>query len=1072
MGVGIHNNETRVWIKSSFIEDTNGTATDVLKPFARSRVLTAQLDKVQTVIVRTVETWDWKLGVLVENSVQSGVLVKLLDDTTHRPIGEAIRLPADAMRKKKVLLANNYPKARDGTLQCPDDLISLTHLHEPAVIECLVHRYNQDLIYTYTGPILLALNPFHNLKDLYSDSTMKLYWHNAEANSIEDLPPHVYAVADASFRGMMRKLEMSKEETPTGCDQSILVSGESGAGKTVTMKFAMKYLAALSQRLADFQKRTGKPGYLGLGKSRRGAHTVQGKTTTDPLALRGCTFNVKSQMTAYPPISRSQNSKQGESLASASTLTDLTDSIENQVLQSNPILESFGNARTLRNDNSSRFGKFIELQFTRYGKLVGAQIQVYLLEKVRLVHQAENERNFHIFFEFLSGGMDFRELKNYHLASKNTPADFKICNSGTSDRRDGVPDSDTYRELRRAMNIMKFSSEVQSNIFSVTAAILHASNLTWVEKSGAESGVDESNGHLPAVCDLLSVTPEDMTQSLCYFSITVGRDTKVRKSLSKEKAEHGFEALLKALYGALFTYLVTRINDSISYNRPSNVGEKAVHPLHTPASFIGILDIFGFESFKENSFEQLCINYCNETLQMQFSSFILKNEQKEYEKENIKWDFIDFSENQDVLDLIEKKGSGILSILDDMCRTPGATDRTFVDTLYKNCAGSSCFKGNNKLSAVFKFTIDHYAGPVTYSGDSFVEKNRDELPKESTEFLLKSPNEFVQELARIIQGSVNVAGGEKNRKLSKTVGGHFKDQLKQLRSKVENTSPSYIRCLKPNDFLVPNRFETPIVAEQLRCGGVLEAVRVARAGFPQHYPHDDFVRRYRPLVWREWKKNVVGSSSNRKDLCRNLIEILFQKLQQLEGTEKKAKGVDAGHGGSFVKLGMQMGKSKVFLRQREFEGLERQRGHELRKAAIKVNATLRGYLVRCKWAEYVPLLQRQRSDFLRDKERRLLEEKEEQARMEQSLSDLASKFSGSSDLLRNSTNRDMVASKVGTRNPKSRADLLKEGPRGSFKWVEKNGAWSKRYLTEIDESLQSASMDDSRSERWNTERWK
>lgn len=435
----------------------------------------------------------------------------------------------------------------------------------------------------------------------------------------------------------------------------------------------------------------------------------------------------------------------------------------------------------------------------------------------------------------------------------------------------------------------------------------------------------------------------------------------------------------------------------------------------------------------------------------------MKNEQKEYEKEGIKWDFIDFSENQDVLDLIEKRGTGILSLLDDMCRAPGTTDRVFADTLYKQCKSSPCFSTDKKQAAVMKFAIQHYAGPVEYTADDFVEKNRDELPKESTEFLLKSPNEFVQELARIIEGSVNVAGGsssDKGRKMARTVGGQFKNQLKNLRLKIEKTSPSYIRCLKPNDLLVPSHFETPVVAEQLRCGGVLEAVRVARAGFPQHYPHDDFVRRYRPLVWREWKRKVIGSSSNKKAVCRNLIDNLFQKLQQLEGAEKKARGGSESHGESFVKLGMQMGKSKVFLRQREFEGLERQRGQEQQKAAIKLNATFRGYLVRLKWAEYVPLLRKERTDYLKDRERKLLEEKEEQERMEQSISDLAGAFSGNSDLLLSSGKREMVAPKVGSRNP-----TKIQAPQGSFKWIEVNGRYVKQY------DCQDESMNGSRSER-------
>jgi Myosin head (motor domain) len=568
------------------------------------------------VVARAAAPWLWKTGVMLENSVESGITVRLVDETSgHELPGESnlIRLSADALNQKQVLLANSYPTSKEGALLCPNDLISLTHLHEPSVVECLIHRYQQEKIYTNTGPVLLALNPFHAIAGLYDDATMRQYWHHAESNDTsrgDELPPHVYAVADVTFRNMMRKLEMADSDVlhkPTGCDQSILVSGESGAGKTVTMKFAMKYLAALSQRLSDFHAKAGKPSYLGIGKKPTGAALVQGKTTTDPLALRGHTFGVvKSQQpTSFVPSPKSTGS--AATLASASVLmmsSQTTDSIENKVLQSNPILESFGNARTIRNDNSSRFGKFIQMQFTRYGKLVGSQIETYLLEKVRIITQTVGERNYHIFYEFMSGGMDFRELKNFYLTSKHTPADFKITANGTYDRRDGVPDSDTYRELRRAMNIMNFSPEVQKNIFNVTAAILHASNLTWMEKLGEESAVDVTNPHLEAVCNLLNVTPDDMTQSLCYYSITV-QNTQVRKSLSKAKAEHGFEALLKALYGALFTSLVRRINESISYKEPPKDDPTHDDPLHTPASFIGILDIFGFESFTVNSFEQL-----------------------------------------------------------------------------------------------------------------------------------------------------------------------------------------------------------------------------------------------------------------------------------------------------------------------------------------------------------------------------------------------------------------------------------------------------------------------------------
>jgi len=406
------------------------------------------------------------------------------------------------------------------------------------------------------------------------------------------------------------------------------------------------------------------------------------------------------------------------------------------------------------------------------------------------------------------------------------------------------------------------------------------------------------------------------------------------------------------------------------------------------------------------------------------------------------------------LDLLEKSGTGILGILDDMCRTPGASDRGFTDLLYKSCTNSKCFSVDTKQKALQKFTIHHYAGPVEYSSDGFVEKNRDKLPKESTEFLRKSGNSFVQNLAKLIEESVNVAdrtAGDTSRKSgATTVGSSFRDQLKNLKIKIEKTAPSYIRCLKPNDLLVPNHFEIPIVAEQLRCGGVLEAVRVARAGFPQHYTHTDFVRRYRPLVWREWRKRIARSSSNTKDVCKTLLDILFDKLQDAAKAENKSNEGQLLQGEpAFAKLGMQVGKSKVFLRQREFEGLERQRGQELQKAAVKLNATFRAYLVRVKWAEYVPLLQREKSDYREDRERKLLQEMEQKAREALSLSDLAANFTGNSDQLLSASERNLVAGKVGSKNPGNRAELIKKGPSGKFDWVEVDGKWTKKYLDDL-----------------------
>jgi len=464
------------------------------------------------------------------------------------------------------------------------------------------------------------------------------------------LPPHVYALADATYRSMMLKMDVEgggggRSSSSSSCDQSILVSGESGAGKTVTTKFIMKYLAALSERRAEAKK------------------LLTNEESKSPKAFR----------TRKGPKNNLRR------LSDASISSAASVGIEQQVLQSNPILESFGNARTIRNDNSSRFGKFIEIRFNSRGTLVGASIETYLLEKVRLISQAEGERNYHIFYEML-GGMNEEELDHY-LLRKYTVEDFKITSvSGTYGRRDGILDADTYDSLVSAMEVMGFSMEQQHDVFRIASAVLHLSNLTILPiKGGEECEIDVENEHLEPILKLLGVTKENLNQALCYFKIEA-RGQSYTRAVQKEKAQKGLEALMKATYSALFDYIVKTINSSITVQEGSTGskregGQRGASRGHS--SFIGVLDIFGFESFKTNSFEQLCINYCNEALQQQFNLFVLKKEQEEYEHEGINWSFIPFPDNQDVLDLVWKKGYGILNILDDQCRAPGTTDKTF-----------------------------------------------------------------------------------------------------------------------------------------------------------------------------------------------------------------------------------------------------------------------------------------------------------------------------------------------------------------------------------------------------------
>jgi len=890
----------------------------------------------------------------------------------------------------------------------PSDLTNLTHLHEPAVVYCLRSRYAMNEIYTATGPILLALNPFKDVKNIYGDELMRRYCERGQGilngtltnkNGQEGaLPPHVYAVADNAYRAMMRTMEdgIGEAEHEVARDQSILVSGESGAGKTVTTKIIMKYLAALSKRSS-------------VKKSEK--------------KQAGNRWSARPQNFSSPPPQ--------DIGASISISGARGSNIEQQVLESNPILESFGNARTIRNDNSSRFGKFIEIRFTSTGKLVGASVDSYLLEKVRLINQAEGERNYHIFYELLSGasGAERKEL----LLGRCNPHDFVMTTSPseTYKRRDGVRDDTTFAALRKAMTTMAFDSSVQNDIFRIVSSLLHLSNITFTEDSDG-CKLDFSNPSLNPALQLLGVTGEALEQALCCVNIEAG-DEKVVKRLFLDQSIKAKEALIKASYGALFTYLVQRINNCINGETIETHDEDGSQYPPPPAAFIGVLDIFGFESFGRNSFEQLCINYCNESLQQQFNKFVFKLEQAEYEREGIQWNFIAFPDNQYVLDLIDKKRTGVLSILDEQSFLTQCTDQSFAQLLYQKCGGGRSGKGNafaanSRQMAHGAFSIHHYAGPVEYDTTGFLEKNKDELPKEIDDLLHSSQNEFLRCLANVMSEAKSTDDNTSKRQAFKqnslkriTVGGQFSSQLQLLRNRIDSTSPHYIRCLKPNDRLAPDNFDSAVIADQLRCAGILEAVRVSRVGYPQRYLHERFVQRYQVLAMKELElrrkdasttfSSPVGfgfhggfvpnnsshsrfsrkinnftppqRSLNAEQECKILILALAKRLLSSKennvtsnGDEnvpppqntwvspgklkkqnqrsvslasptynmpivsKKKQDLD------LMEIGIQMGKTKVFLRQHAFEALELMRGRIKATAATVLNSVFRMYLKR------------------------------------------------------------------------------------------------------------------------------
>lgn len=889
-------------------------------------------------------------------------------------------------------------------LNVPSNLIHLTHLHEPAVVFCLRSRYAANEIYTSTGPILLALNPFKDVKGIYSDELMRRYCERGQGiydgafpkkkRSESELSPHVYEIADNAYRAMMRALEEGQSGDSIS-DQSILVSGESGAGKTVTTKIIMQYLAALSKRSSKVKK-----------KKKDSSKFVNG-------------WAGLPQNYAGPSQDATQITSPGHPGSNT----------EQKVLESNPILESFGNARTIRNDNSSRFGKFIEIQFSGAGKLLGAYIDSYLLEKVRLIKQADGERNYHIFYELLAGSSG-SERKELLLNNHSNPEDFAMTSSPSStyNRRDGVKDDATFLALKKAMLTMGFSAVDQMNIFRIVSSLLHLSNVTLEEFSSGCS-LDQNNASLAPALQLLGVTEASLEKALCCVTMNAGGE-RVIKKLFLDQAMKAKEALIKATYGMLFEYLVQRINHSINgdhmqVSKDTSFTSKTSDP--TSAAFIGVLDIFGFESFERNSFEQLCINYCNESLQQQFNRFVFKLEQEEYEREGIQWSFISFPDNQNVLDLIDRKRNGLISILDEQSFLTQCTDQSFAQLVYQKCGGGRAnednpFSASSRQMAISAFTIHHYAGPVEYDSNGFLEKNKDELPKEIDEMLHSSDNEFLRYLANTLKKldieddtSALKTPSKSNNSLKRiTVGGQFSSQLQLLRKRIDATNPHYIRCLKPNNKLQPNNFDSAVIADQLRCAGILEAVRVSRVGFSQRYLHETFVTRYQCLALKELllrRKEMThgysapsgfgfnggylkpnqhhrANSSNKtissdkklhpEEECKILINALTKYLiasndantdsddenvppsQRSWSHEKQGKwGNPSIQNKMFspvvskkqqkmdlLAMGLQLGKTKVFLRQPTFEALERWRGRIKSAHATVINSMVRMYLTR------------------------------------------------------------------------------------------------------------------------------
>lgn len=808
-------------------------------------------------------------------------------------------------------------------------------------LNTIKRRYiHERAIYTWCGIALVAVNPYQE-QDIYGEQAVETY-HSASHSVYLQLDPHIYAVTEDAYSKLERNLK----------NQSIIVSGESGAGKTVSAKYAMRYLASIASSKSKIR-------------------------------------------------------------------------IENRVLASNPIMEAIGNASTVRNDNSSRFGKYIQIFFDRHTrKILGADMRTYLLEKSRVTKLQSGERNFHIFYQLL----------NYAHKNVTKMANLKLVNSDDNNRifkfrylNDIEPSDgrDDLRKFNEALKTLNIDDNRTSVIYKIIAGILHGGNINFESVSADEdkSGdgycrLNHDEFHFKTFCELIGLDPKTTSERLTARLLQSGRET-IKQPLTKEKAEYGRDAMLKYIYECLFNWLVGLINlslggkgtsDMSQNNDNNNLTATPVITANTPRSpsskkilleqmepqFIGVLDIYGFENFKTNSFEQFCINYANEVLQQQYNQHVFKLEQEEYIKEGIDWTFIEYSDNQPVIDAIESKPIGILNLLDEECRMPKGSDQSWCAKLYdhllpnkKNKKQQSFNKIQEEQQIVFKqpkinyqnsFIISHYAEEVNYDVDTFLEKNRDTIAEEQSNLLRYSDvisfmfdDPLLPETVKPVQRN--------NR--SATVGHQFRGSLAALIKTLNATEPHYIRCIKPNDEKKAFDFNEERAVQQLKACGVYETIRISNNGFPSRWLYKDFAKRYCVLIYgtpvfnsiangksrdeinsiddggdgEKVNRSSVGlsrfmrhfSSADVRPICDAICKIAYEESVyehlRTQEEEEYLKKLYRRHGKQSSAI-YQFGKSKIFFRAGQVGYLERIRSQKLRDYTITIQRHVRGWIAR------------------------------------------------------------------------------------------------------------------------------
>uniref|UniRef100_A0A2K6KBY3 non-specific serine/threonine protein kinase n=1 Tax=Rhinopithecus bieti TaxID=61621 RepID=A0A2K6KBY3_RHIBE len=784
----------------------------------------------------------------------------------HQCMGGTEKARHERIHTKK----GNFNWSLISNLKDVDDLATLEVLDENTVSEQLEKCYSRDQIYIYVGDILIALNPFQSL-DLYSTKHSKLYIGSKRTAS----PPHIFAMADLGYQSMITY----------NSDQCIVISGESGAGKTESAHLLVQQL------------------------------TVLGKANNRTL--------------------------------------------QEKILQVNKLVEAFGNACTIINDNSSRFGKYLEMKFTSSGAVVGAQISEYLLEKSRVIHQAIGEKNFHIFYYIYAGLAEKKKLAHYKLPENKPPR--YLQNDHLRTVQDIMNNSfykSQYELIEQCFKVIGFTMEQLGSIYSILAAILNVGNIEF-SSVASEHQIDKSHisNHtaLENCASLLCIQADELQEALTSHCVVTRGETIIRPN-TVEKATDVRDAMAKTLYGRLFSWIVNCINSLLKHDSsPSGNGDELS---------IGILDIFGFENFKKNSFEQLCINIANEQIQYYYNQHVFAWEQNEYLNEDVDARVIEYEDNRPLLDTFLQKPMGLLSLLDEECRFPKATDQTLVEKFEGNLK-SQYFWRPKRLE--LSFGIHHYAGKVLYNASGFLAKNRDTLPTDIVLLLRSSDNSVIRQLVnhpltktgkaifltcKTSEKLINLAKGdtgeatrharETTNMKTQTVASYFRYSLMDLLSKMVVGQPHFVRCIKPNNERQARKYDKEKVLLQLRYTGILETARIRRLGYSHRILFANFIKRYHVLCYKSSEQPPTSP-----DTCATILEkagldnwalgktkvfLKYYHVEQLNLMRKEA--ID--------KLILIQACVRAFLCSRRYQKIQEKR----KESAIIIQSAARGHLVR------------------------------------------------------------------------------------------------------------------------------